>query len=444
MTGDSPRILFLAPSAYPLGGVQTWLDYLLPGLVERGWRATLGLVAGRFHDVSRYLSVHPWSDTVAIRNPTGSREGRVRALLATIERLRPAVVVSVNIPDSFAAVERLRLRRQHAPRVVMTNHSVEAQYLGDAKSWRAVLDAIIGTNRLTCHLAMEWAGLEPSRVFYAPYGVEVPSSMCQVDAHPGPLRIAYSGRLDDEQKRVGDIPGILERLEAAGVAYELRLAGAGPAEAALAERLRSQVEAGRARFLGVLAPDALSRQLYDWADLLLVTSYWETGPIVIWEAMARGLPVVTSRYIGSGLENSLRDGDNCLMFPIGDVAAAAEQLQRMNDPGRRAELAARGRALVAERYTRPHSVKQWDACLRTILSQPRQRSLSSGRLNPPAGRLDRWLGIKAGESARRRLRIEFAHSSAGGEWPHVAGGGVVDQAAFLRRAADLDRRGEGH
>lgn len=465
----APCLLFVAPSAYPLGGVQTWLDYLLPGLAERKWRPVLGLVAGRFHDVERYLTVHPWPETVAIANPTGSAVGRIRALCRVIERIQPDLVVSVNIPDCYAAVERLRLRRRTSPRVVMTNHSVEAQYLGDAKAWRDVLDGMIGTNHLTCRLAVEWAGLAPERVHYAPYGVELPprpdrqaidraagpstdrSTVRATDrvtdrsahltmnpvtdpatenpAESRPLRIAYSGRLDEEQKRASDIPLILEALDALGVDYELRLAGGGPSEAGLRERLRPRVVAGQVSFLGVLAPAALNEQLYDWADVLLVTSSWETGPIVIWEAMARGLPVVTSRYIGSGLENSLLDGDNCLMYQVGDTRAAATQLQRMTETSQCATLAQRGRALVADRYTRPLSVAQWDACLRAILDQPQQPSSRTPRSVPPAGRLDRWLGTGLGEHVRRLSGRAHRHSDAGGEWPHVSWRNCTDASA---------------
>lgn len=439
---SSETILFVAPSAYPLGGVQTWLDYLLPGLAARSWRPVLGLTAGRFHDVGRYLTVHPWPDAVAIPNPTGSAEGRIRALIATVHRVRPQLVVSVNIPDTYAAVERLRARRQTSPRVVMTNHSIESHYLSDAWAWRHVLDGMIGTNRLTCRLAEEYAGLESARVYYAPYGVECPSLPVRRVRNAGPLRIAYSGRLDEGQKRAGDIPGILDCLETLGVDYAFRVAGGGPSEAALRERLRSGIAAGRVRFLGVLDSTALDERLYDWADVLLVTSFWETGPIVIWEAMARGLSVVSSRYVGSGLEGSLKNGDNCLLFPVGDVQAAAAQLRRATDPQLRAALAERGYQLVSDRYTREQSVASWDRCLRAILQQPHREK--DGKPKPtsvaPSGRLDHWLGTGLGESVRRMLGRSFPHTDPGGEWPHANSICHVNEPDFWENAAHIDYR----
>ena len=133
----------------------------------------------------------------------------------------------------------------------------------------------------------------------------------------------------------------------AGVAYELLIAGGGPDENWLRGQLSDAADSGRVRFLGTLAGNDLVEQVYSRVDALLITSLWETGPIVAWEAMAHGAVVVTSAYIGSGLEGSLEPGDNCLMFPIGDAVAAADCLERLRDTGLRSRLLRGGFALVA-------------------------------------------------------------------------------------------------
>lgn len=104
----SRAVLFIAPSAYPLGGVAVWLDYLVPALSAHGWRAKVGLVAGRWHDVGAYRAAYPGLDALAIENPTGSAEGRIRAIADTLRRERPDVVVAVNIVDTYAAVRQVR------------------------------------------------------------------------------------------------------------------------------------------------------------------------------------------------------------------------------------------------------------------------------------------------------------------------------------------------
>src|SRR5215475_4721925 len=69
-------ILIVAPSAYPLGGVATWIDYIVPGLRRRGWQVTLGLTEGTLHNVDAYLAVHPMQGVIRIPNWTATREGR--------------------------------------------------------------------------------------------------------------------------------------------------------------------------------------------------------------------------------------------------------------------------------------------------------------------------------------------------------------------------------
>jgi glycosyltransferase involved in cell wall biosynthesis len=432
-------VMFVAPSAYPLGGVATWLDYLLPGLAGRGWRPILGLVAGVFHDVDRYRAAHPWSDCLGIENPTGTPEGRIRALMRVIRRVRPSLVAGVNIPDTYAAIGRMRANGESTPHVVMTNHSVEERYLEDANAWADVLDGLICTNRLGCRLAQQFGRLQHTRVHYAPYGVAVPTSVDR-EFHDSPiLRVAYSGRLDEGQKRAGDIPQILAELERLGVNYEMLIAGGGPSEPALRARLQALIDAERVRFLGVLDYPTLVDRVYKQADILLVTSSWETGPIVAWEAMAHGLTVVTSRYIGSGLEGSLVHEKNCLMYPVGDVRAAATQVARATRSSLRRSLALAGYGLVRERYSCSRSVEAWDRSLRNVLASPARAATRPERSVAPSGRLDRVFGTAVAESVRRCLGRSYRHSEPGGEWPHVHSRIDGAEEGFWREASQCDR-----
>lgn len=419
MNTMKPRCLIVAPSAYPLGGVQTWIDYLIPGLSAYGWEVALGLVSGRHHDCNKYLSVHPITNTVIIKNSTGSAEGRVKALTKCINKFNPDVILSVNIPDIFPTIERLRFTGVKTPKVVMTNHSVEAQYICDSSEWAHVIDAMVGTNKLTCALAREMAGIGSDRIFYAPYGVEVPDLLYKTEVRHSCLRIAYSGRLDIPQKLANDIPKILTELDNLGVHYKLVIAGTGPYESDLKSQLNSKITSGQVVFLGFVAHEKLSELLYSQSDCLLMTSYWETGPLVIWEAMAYGLPIVSTRYIGSGLEGSLIHNTNCLIYDIDDVRSAAFQLQRMLDPLLRSCLSSAGLSLVKKRYTRPISVDIWNKCLRDIIDLPQLPVPHTLTTRPASGRLDKFLGSSLAESIRSFLNLSYHHRDAGGEWPHT-------------------------
>ena len=72
-------------------------------------------------------------------------------------------------------------------------------------------------------------------------------------------------------------------------------------------------------------------------------------PNVLVEAMAAGLPVVTTRV--SGIPELVEDGVNGLLVDPDDPDALAEALLRVHrDPDRRARLAAAGEATVRESF----------------------------------------------------------------------------------------------
>jgi glycosyltransferase involved in cell wall biosynthesis len=443
MSVVAKHILFIAPSAYPLGGVATWLDYIVSGLRERDWNVTLGLAEGRFHDVDAYLDVHPDDQVLRIPYGTGTREGRVRRLVHALNHAQPDIVVSVHIADVAPAVNRIRARSERAPRVAVALHAVQAEYIGSIGNCAGAIDAVVCTNRLTCELVAAGTSVAASRIYYAPYGVDGNDTAAKEKRDPGDiLRIAYVGRLEQEQKRVSDIGPVVAELDRRGVPYELTIAGGGPDDEWLRGELADAVQRGRVRFLGALAGHDLGDHVYSRADVLLITSVWETGPIVAWEAMAKGVPVVTSAYIGSGFEGSLEHGENCLMFAIGDTVAAAGCLERLQDPRLRAHLRQGGRALVAERYSTTASVGRWSASLEKIAAKlPLPVAyLAETTQSPPAGRLDRLLGRRVGETVREFLRLKYHHREAGGEWPHATLYAEMDEEAFWQLAMSLDRR----
>lgn len=128
----------------------------------------------------------------------------------------------------------------------------------------------------------------------------------------------------------------------------LTIAGSGPELErlqALAQELGVQ---DRVRFAGSLDRQAVAA-LYAEADLLLNPSLADNMPNSVLEAMASGVPVVSSNV--GGLPYLLRDGVTGLLVPPGDpakLAAAAERL--LTEPGLWAQVATAAQQDV-QRYT---------------------------------------------------------------------------------------------
>ena len=432
------RLLFVAGSAHPLGGLTTWLDYALPGLAERGWEPVLGLVEGsRHHRPERLLAAHPHERWIRIPCRTGTPEGRARALVRALAAERPAVAVAVNVPDLFPALNRAR-KAGSAVRGLMTVHAIEPELYADAARFREILDGVAATNRLACRLLEEISGVDADRVFYAPYGLDAGTTPGGPRRRGERFAIGYAGRLEQPQKRVLDLPPVAEALDRLGVCADWRVAGTGPAEAAL----RAGLPADRTEMLGPVPGAELPARLYQGIDVLLVPSRWETGPLVAWEAMAEGVPVVASRYVGSGLEAALVHEETALLFDVGDAAEAAQQLARLaRDRVLGERLAAGGRRLLRERFGRARSIDGWERAIESVLARPPRPPAPDPDVPPATGRLERWLGPGPAERIRQALGRTGPPSGSGGEWPH-AYGRDAEREGFLRRAEALDRAEE--
>jgi len=143
------------------------------------------------------------------------------------------------------------------------------------------------------------------------------------------------------------------------------IAGTGPAYLRLAELASS------ARAPVILlghrddVPDLLAA-----ADLAVVTSVWEARQLFAQEALRAGVPLVATDT--GGLPGLV--GDAAVLVPPGDVDALdAAVMALLDDPARRAELAARGRSRAATWPTEEQTVDRVRAVYAELTGQPAER-----------------------------------------------------------------------
>lgn len=85
---------------------------------------------------------------------------------------------------------------------------------------------------------------------------------------------------------------------------------------------------------------------YRAADLFVCTSQLESYPRVVLEAMAYGLPIVTTPVFG--IREQVREGVNALFYEAGDSGALADRLRRLlQDEALRARLASKSASVLA-------------------------------------------------------------------------------------------------
>lgn len=127
----------------------------------------------------------------------------------------------------------------------------------------------------------------------------------------------------------------------------LSIAGSGPEAAVLAALARELDIADRVRFTGRLDRDQMAA-LYRDADLMLNASRVDNMPNAILEALASGLPVVTTD--AGGIPFIVKQRETAMLVPVDDPSAMADAARQvLDDPALRAELATAGRHEV-QRY----------------------------------------------------------------------------------------------
>lgn len=105
---------------------------------------------------------------------------------------------------------------------------------------------------------------------------------------------------------------------------------------------------------------------YAASDFLVMSSHYEGFPMVMIEAMACGLPVVSFDFL-CGPRDIIRPGENGLIVPEGDVKALAAAMQHlMEDPDTLARLSATAPE-VSQTYSETTIMQQWEQLFNAII-----------------------------------------------------------------------------
>jgi glycosyltransferase involved in cell wall biosynthesis len=214
-------------------------------------------------------------------------------------------------------------------------------------------------------------GIDLDRFTYAPS-----------DQISGVPKIVVVGRLSAE-KGHGVLLEALSLLRRDGTDAMVEFAGDGGYRSDLeAQAVRLGV-ADRVRFLGGLHPSEIPEHLRR-ADIFCLPSFSEGLPVSIMEAMAVGIPVVTT-YIG-GIPELAVNGETALVVPAGSPEHLAAALARLlQDDDLRQRMVREARRRVEALHSLPKNARMLEALFVAALSLDGDR-----------------VSIELGEMAKRR------------------------------------------
>jgi glycosyltransferase involved in cell wall biosynthesis len=195
-------------------------------------------------------------------------------------------------------------------------------------------DLIVAVSAFTARQVEGLLKVEPSRIRVIHHGVRP----CRNPVPPAQREslILFVGALQERK----NIIGLVEAFERAAPGWKLVLAGSsGYGAERILEWIRSSPRAADIQTPGYVSDEALE-ELFSRASIFAFPSHDEGFGMPLLDAMARGLPVLTSNT--SALPEVA--GDAALQVDPKDVASIAEGLRRLVDsPELRTELAERGR-----------------------------------------------------------------------------------------------------
>jgi glycosyltransferase involved in cell wall biosynthesis len=206
-------------------------------------------------------------------------------------------------------------------------------------------------------------GIDSKKISVIPHGIRPPEAMHHAKRQEGdPLRVVYIGGLSP-QKGVHILVEAVNSLAPDSV--RLNIFGDMTAFPEYSAALQRQARHHNIHFGGRLPHESLWNVLGE-SDLLVVPSLWyETASLIIQEAFAAGVPVLTSD-IGALRERVRNDIDGRL-FPAGDAAVLSAMLEDFfHHPEKLAKLAAQ----IQPVFTIDQHQQAVDKIYQLVLAQP--------------------------------------------------------------------------
>jgi glycosyltransferase involved in cell wall biosynthesis len=360
------RVLHVEAGMHLYGGARQ-VYYLLQGLHVRGIENLLACPAGSA--IGQVAA--PYVQALQPMAMGGDVDlGLVVRLRRLIDQTRPDIVHlhSRRGADTLGGLAA-RLARP-VPRVVLSRRVDNPE----PRRWVGIkyrlYDKVITISEGIRQVLLE-EGLAPEKVVCVPSAVDDHAFEAGCDREwyhkefeiePGSCVIGVIAQLIERKGHrylIEALPHVIERYPDVRVL----IFGKGPLEAAIRRQIAAAGLEGRVRLVGFRTD--LARVL-PCLRMVVHPALMEGLGIALLEAAAAGLPIIASR--AGGMPEIVRDGENGLLIPPGDVPALAKALEALlGAPQRAQRMGKRGREIVAERFSVDAMVEGNLAVYRSLL-----------------------------------------------------------------------------
>ena len=358
-------------------GAEIQMLHLGRGLTRRGWKvAVMSILPGGVYDEelkSAGISLYECSRS-STPSPSMALVVGARALVQ-LARWRPAVLVTFNYHGDILGRVCGRLAGIRA--IVASLRTAHAKTPFREKVYRkteALVDVTVSNSQAALTYMIERGILTPAKTLVIPNGMVPaawPAPISREEARAG-LSLpagAFVWLAVGNLLPAKDYPTLLAaaaRCCAARPDFHLLIAGDGALD--VLKSFRDQAGtlglAAHVRFLGVRT-DVPS--LIRACDAFVLSSAWEGMPNTVMEAMASGVPVVSTD--AGGVRELVRQGTDGTIVPCGTPAALAQAMLDLMamDPEARLRMGASGRERIVQEHDHERITDRWEVLLRQMI-----------------------------------------------------------------------------
>ena len=307
------------------GGSERVVSVWASALAEKGYRVSVIVY-------SRLDSEYPISDKVEVYPIAESQRAcsdmsvlkRVLAIRKLLRKLNPDVVISfLPIIQVYVRIASLGLRLPRIETIRISPWDTDVLSSKHAKLWFNCFE--------TCSALILQS--QDQKAFFSEKvqkkSVVIPNPINpkyvetkKDDYDPASHKIVAAGRLS-EQKNYKMMIDAVKIVSEEYADVSLRIYGVGSLEQELSSYIKAQGVAGNVKLMG------RTNELYNVykeADLYVMSSDYEGMPNALAEAMAIGLPCI-STDCKTGPRDLIDDGENGFLVPCGDSYALAEKIK---------------------------------------------------------------------------------------------------------------------
>jgi glycosyltransferase involved in cell wall biosynthesis len=425
---EKRRVLLVIPWLAMGGSDRFNLDFL-DEITKRGWEVTVA---------TTLISDDEWLPQYSSRTPDVFALHRFIPV-ADYPRflhylIRSRQIDTVLITHSELGYRLLPYLRSHCANVAFLDyvHVVEpvwnqGGYPRFSVEYREQLDLSVSSSESVRSWMID-RGADPAAVEVCYTGVDTTKFIPDIDtgrrvrselgAPDDAVVVLFAGRLCKQKQPKLLIDSLLEFLERVPTAVAW-IVGDGPDRSIVESAMSGNASANRIQLLGAVPPDSIGR-LMSGADLLFLPSQYEGIALVLFEAMASGLPVIASDVGG---QNELVTDDCGVLVRLSKAEFDKEQfvdalVDLASDPERRRQLGEEARARVSRYF----SLEEMGRRMADLISQAERLHSASPRVSPPPG-----LALASATSAVELTRLadlsaylwkeQRGHNS--GQWMYI-------------------------